>query len=144
MANKFVATILVFLVSLLTFAGSVTATSWPEPLDISFDKVEINDAEVTSDTTFDVERGEPVEVRVTFTSNNNTNDVRLKAWIEGYEYDDIEDKTDLFDVKEGITYTKKLELVIPEDSGAVDIVLELKFQIMRVILNTQLMTLILE
>jgi len=42
-------------------------------------------------------------------------DVKMKAWIGGYEYDDISETTGTFDIEPGVTYKKNLWLEIPED-----------------------------
>ena len=42
-------------------------------------------------------------------------EVKAKAWVGGYEYDDVEDTSSTFDIEPGVTYTKTLTLEIPED-----------------------------
>ncbi len=48
-------------------------------------------------------------------NNSCVVEVKAKAWIGGYEYDDVEDTSSTFDVEPGVTYTKRLTLEIPED-----------------------------
>ncbi len=97
---------------LLTMTGIVTAGNLDfEPLDVYIDGVHIDQKDVIQ-----VERGETISVAVKLESSaTSQEDVKVKAWIGGYEYGDIEDVTEMFDVEEGIIYTKYLTLNIPED-----------------------------
>lgn len=72
------------------------------------------------DTIVYVERGDTVNIRVEIEALNDSEDVRVKAWIGGYEYDDIEDVTSMFDLTAGVTAVKYLNLEIPEDIDASD------------------------
>src|SRR3989344_8992606 len=67
-----------------------------------------------------IERGDSLNVRVELMANSNCEDLKVKAWIGGYEYDDIEDSTPLFDITSGVTYVKNLVLEIPYDINAED------------------------
>ncbi len=66
-----------------------------------------------------LEREEDAEVKVTFKANDDFLESKVKAWIGGY-HEDIEAETPLFDVFEGNTYTKTLDLFIPKDIDARD------------------------
>lgn len=66
-----------------------------------------------------LERGEDMSVKVLFRSNFNLDEVKVKAWINGYR-EEIEDKTGEFDVFKGNLYSKTMFLDIPEDIGAKD------------------------
>ena len=78
---------LVFLAGLLVMINSVAA-------DYTFQDVEVNGVE--SSGTVYVERGETVDIRVELTSDvDAAENTRVKAWIGGYEYDDVEDRTDI-------------------------------------------------
>lgn len=61
-----------------------------------------------------VELGSTLQVTV-FLEGTSPATVRAKAWIGGYEHDVIEDTTDVFDVKDNVTYKKNLYLNIPDD-----------------------------
>ena len=78
-------------------------------------KVEVEGVEIGPTDLINIERGENLNVRVELRGLDNADDVRIKAWIGGYEYDDIEDETSIFDVKKGVTYVKNLVLEIPDD-----------------------------
>lgn len=65
-------------------------------------------------TTPAFERGEEVEVRTVFVAGNESNDVRVKAEITGYD-EDIEARTSFFDVIADNSYTRNLVLDIPSN-----------------------------
>ncbi len=67
-----------------------------------------------------VERGQDAIVEVFLTGLSETDDVRVKAYIGGYEYDDVEALSDIFEVEPGVKYKKTLRLAIPEDLSASD------------------------
>jgi len=109
------------LVGLVGAMGVVNADS-PD-YDVLY--VEVNDYPVNlaDNRVLDIERGENLDLTVVIEAANSINggsldDVRIKAEIEGYEYGDIEDRTSIFEVEEGLTYYKRLSLAIPEDIDA--------------------------
>ncbi len=81
--------------------------------------VEINGDEINLDTpgALHIERGDVVDIEVRVAAReDDTSDVRIKASIDGYEYGDIDDRTDLFDIdRAGVTHLKTLSLTIPND-----------------------------
>ncbi|MBI2109962.1 hypothetical protein HYT58_02195 [Candidatus Woesearchaeota archaeon] len=85
--------------------------------DYDITRVEVNDEELTS-RILDVERGETANIEVTVLGINNVDDVRVSAEIQGYEYGDIRDVSDLFSVEAGVTYKRVLRLTAPEDIDA--------------------------
>ena len=116
---KNIAKILCVFLAMLVMTSVVLASD----IDLNFKKVEVNGVTInigpnSKPVIVDVKRGEDVDVLVVFKSIINLKDVRVKTWIEGYEYKDIEDTTPLFDIKKGVTYTKTLTLEIPEDIDA--------------------------
>ena len=80
---------------------------------------EVNDIYFTglniADSTLYVERGETLPITVYLTGLGETTDVNLKVWIGGYEYDNVFTASDMFDVEDGVTYRKTLNLEIPDD-----------------------------
>lgn len=90
-------------------------------LDFKFDKVEINgDAvDLANPETVAVERGDTLNLHVVLHVENTTTDVdnlRLRAWIGGYEYDLIEDKTEVFKLSSSESRKSfDLALELPED-----------------------------
>jgi len=69
----------------------------------------------STDATVYVERGHPVSVEVYFEGTGETTDVNLKTWIGGYEYETVQTSSEMFDVEDGVSYKKTLELTLPED-----------------------------
>lgn len=61
-----------------------------------------------------VEMGQKVTLDVAVYGYSNS-DVRLRAWIGGYEHDLIEDTSEMFDVENGVVEWKHLTLSIPYD-----------------------------
>lgn len=82
--------------------------------DITVGFVKVNDDEVTqSGTNFilDVDRGEDLDVKVRLSSNVSLDDVQIEAVLRGVDSSDsVDDITDTFDMKAGVSYTKTLTL----------------------------------
>lgn len=84
-------------------------------IDVEIDEVTLQENEVNR---LSLERGHQYDVRVRFTAEADLDDVQIRAFLTGYEFSDIEDiddKTPLFDIENGVTYVKKLSLVFPTD-----------------------------
>ena len=59
----------------------------------------------------DVERGDQLDVKVLVTSDMNLENVQVEAVLRGIDSNkQVEDISDVFDMKSGVTYTKKLTL----------------------------------
>lgn len=58
--------------------------------------------------------GETVPVRVAFEATTDAEDVRIKVWIEGSR-DDVEARTDRFNIVDGSVYSKLLSLELPSE-----------------------------
>ena len=108
---KLASLIMILFIGLL--AINVSAVS-----NVDFTKVEVNGVDVTNGDTIYVERGDNVEVRVQLKSSTPYQDVNVKAWLGGYEYSDVEDITSMFDIIQGVTYSKFLNIQIPDDIQA--------------------------
>lgn len=108
--RKLLSLVLVFLLSL---TGVFAATS----TDYEISKVEINDI-IPSTNAIYVERGETLDITVFVTGLNDIQDVKVRAWIEGYEYEDIEDSSDMFDLTANVDRAIPLKIYIPEDIEA--------------------------
>ncbi len=114
---SFIVTLLLVASLFTGIATNVKAQPCPpltDPFVIS--KVEIEGVE--NPNLVNVERGDELNVRVELFANCDADDVRVKAWIGGYEYGDVEDSTSLFDVVTNVTYIKNLVLSIPNDIDA--------------------------
>ena len=115
------------LIAMLLVALSVITTGFGQTPNADAVKLEITEVQIegvdfevddlndTKQQIVSIERGESLNVRVELKSIGGADDVKVKAWIGGYEYDDIEDSTSLFDMNDGTTYIKNLVLEIPND-----------------------------
>tara|TARA_Y100000310_G_scaffold337875_1_gene426075 strand:+ start:72 stop:1190 length:1119 start_codon:yes stop_codon:yes gene_type:complete len=81
--------------------------------DYSIEEVYVSGIEAEGNT-IQVELGSTLQVLV-YLEGAGEQDVKVRAWIGGYEYGTIQDITDMFDVEDGISYRKYLYLDIPED-----------------------------
>ena len=112
--NKIFAIIMLLTLALVSAVSALTVSD-----------VIVNGVEITQDTTVSIVRGEDVDIWVQLQENPGieVKDVRVRAWIEGYEYGDLEDKTDLFDIHASTTpnvISKHLQLKLPEDLDATE------------------------
>ena len=111
--NKILTFALVFLISLVAVSAA----------DYIVDNVEVDDINIANTQAVYAERGNIIDVEVFLTGNSNitgdsVDDVRVKAWIGGYEYGDVEAISDIFEIEENVTYKKTLKLEMPEDIDA--------------------------
>lgn len=68
-------------------------------------------------TTRDLERGEEFTLKVKLTAVGDAKDVEIRAFVSGFEFsktEDISDETRPFDVENGVSYVKSLQLKLPE------------------------------
>ncbi len=109
----------IFLLGLVSLSN-VSAGVSP---DYVIDKVEVDGREVSeSDVNFiTIERGDSLEIE-TWVRGLNTgairDDVRVKAWIGGYEYGDVAERTKMFKVESNSLYKKELGVTLPDDLDA--------------------------
>ena len=107
MKNK-ISLLTIFLVSLMAICGMASA------LPVTIEEVKVNGDVVEESSTnyvYDFEKDQDVEVKVRVTANADLDDVQIEATLRGYDHKDLmEDITDVFDMKDGTTYTKKLEV----------------------------------
>src|SRR3989344_4278291 len=80
----------------------------------SINLVRVDGTTVTQSSTnmiLEVERGENIPVKVTITPTTNMDDVEIEVVLRGVDSNDkVEDITDVFDAKAGVTYVKTLSL----------------------------------
>jgi len=122
--------VLVFLLVATLFATSANA-------QYNFKDIEVNGVDMAIppvDTQIVyVERGDNINIRVELSQDFNdgailpqlpqfidVENVKVKAWIGGYEYGDIEYTTEVFDMDPNVIYVKNLALKIPEDINPTD------------------------
>lgn len=104
-------------IALTLFLVAITAAT---ALPIEIGTVEFDDVVLSENSVnrLSVERGEEYELEVRFTPTQNLDDVEVRAFISGFEFNDIEDISDhsaIFDADENVTYVKRLNLKIPND-----------------------------
>jgi uncharacterized membrane protein len=114
--------IMVVLLLALVSLGNVQAAVSP---DYVIDKVEINDRQVSeNDVNFiTTDRGDSLDVEIWvrgLTTGTVENDVRVKAWIGGYEFGEVSEKTSIFKVEPNGLYRKRLSISLPDDIDADD------------------------
>ena len=99
------------IVSVLLFTGLVSAANLASDTAVYVDSIKVVG---TGSDTAAVIAGDTIEVKVRFTADENASDVRIKVTLEG-EKDDVTVVTPLFDVEDGVTYTKTLTIKVPSD-----------------------------
>jgi len=106
MIKKILSLLAVFLVGILMSATAFAA--------IAINEVKVDGDIVTQSSTnfiLDVERGDEIDIKVKITPDSNMDDVEIEAVLRGIDSNDkVEDITDTFDAKSGVTYIKKLRL----------------------------------
>lgn len=100
----------IMIIAVLLLAGMAYAAS----LNYEVEKIAVNGIFIENET-IAIELGTNVQIDVWVKGLGEKKDVRVKAWIGGYEYEDIEAETEVFEVKGNITYRKELYLEIPRD-----------------------------
>jgi len=97
-----------FLVGILALSGIASALVASD-IEVKFDGDSLSAGSVN-----DFEKNDEYEVRVRFESDVDSSDVQVTAYLRGDKHDDIiSDITDSFEIKSGVTYTKKLTLDLP-------------------------------
>jgi len=111
---KIISTILLFFISIV----AVTAA------DYQIGQVSVDDVNILQNgNAVFMERGQIAAVEVWLSGVNNSgsssvDNVRVRAWIGGYEYGDLTATSEIFEVEPGVDYKKVLNLDIPEDIDA--------------------------
>jgi len=100
----------------IMFLFSVIAVS---AVDVTINEVELDEDTLnpnsSTNSVKDFKRDQELDVKVHFTANEDADDIQVEVVIRGYDHNDlIEDITDTFDVKSGVSYTKKLTIPLRE------------------------------
>ena len=82
--------------------------------DYKIDAVYVNGI-LTENNLVQVELGNNAQIEVFLSGTGDNTDVRVSAWIGGYQYGSIEDVSELFEVEDDVSYRKVLYLEVPED-----------------------------
>lgn len=105
-----------------TMAVNVTGTS----SNYAIEELSVNGIDLDQSTSIIyVERGELLPITAILSGADNigdvsttATDVNMKAWLGGYEYDDVQVTSEMFEIEEGVTYRKVLSLAMPTDLEA--------------------------
>jgi uncharacterized membrane protein len=103
-------------ISLLTIliVGLIAVCGMASAVPVAIEEVKVNGdvVEKTSENyVYDFDKNQDLEVKVRVTACEDVDDVQIEATIRGYDHKDLmQDITDVFDMKEGVTYTKTLEI----------------------------------
>ncbi|MFC1768583.1 hypothetical protein ACFLZX_02365 [Nanoarchaeota archaeon] len=104
-------TIALVLISAVMVSGVASAAFEISEVELDEDTLQ----ETSSNYVRDLEKGDEFEVKVHLSSTIDAENVQVTAELRGYDHDDrVEDITDVFDMKENVTYVKKLTLKFPE------------------------------
>jgi len=103
--------LITIILALLVLVPFVSADS--SAYDIT--SVYVNGIHADEDTKVQVELDSTAQLIVFLEGTGETTDVRIHAWIGGYEYGDIDVYSEVFDVEDGVSYKKYLYIDIPED-----------------------------
>lgn len=100
---------LVLVFSMLVYANAAHA--------LTLQEVKVDGVELASDSQIvHADRGETVDVTIQLKGGStDENSVRVKAWIGGYKYSEVEDISSQFNVLADTVYVKNLNLQLPDD-----------------------------
>ncbi len=96
---------------MLLVGALLTASAFAQYAEIT--SVELDDDEISPNgaNIFDVDRGDELEVKVHILALNDSEDVQISASLRGFDSSDtIDDISEVFDIKEGVTYRETLKL----------------------------------
>ncbi len=112
-------TILAIMLVIALFAAIVPLAS-AASIPLRIDKVKIDGIELQENASnmLDIQRGQEVEVEVTFTALSASKNVQMEAFMSGFEYSDIAPlsaSTMVFDAEENVTYVRRVRLRISDE-----------------------------
>jgi len=108
------------LLSVLLVLSSVMVAAQDREVPVEIMRAEIDDTEIEpfGFNQLDIERAQEFELELELEAWENSNDVEIRAFISGYEFNDvadIEDHIGPFDFDANVTYVKKMHLTLPDD-----------------------------
>jgi len=114
--------ILVFFLAILVAVFAVNTVMAAEgDLSVDLTSVIVNDVEVVpGDTVTAGYPGETVPLKVKLLANDDLDNVKVRAWIDGYK-NDISVSTSRFDILNESTYLKRLSLTLPSVNDLDDV-----------------------
>lgn len=105
--------------SVLLVLSAVFAAA-QQTVPVSIEQAEIDDTDIDSFgiNQLDIERDQEFSLRLELMSWVDAKDVEIRAFISGYEYNDVKSISDQigpFDFDANVTYVKKMKLSLPDD-----------------------------
>ena len=135
----------VLLVLVLSLSGLTFNAKAQDAAPFMINDLDVDGTDTDNINSLYVNRGEPLNVRVEVVSDDlnwpenleKVDGLRVKAEILGYEYDDIEAKSDdMFYLEQGVTHVESLRLNIPEDLSLEDDVYKLRIRVYNQVYET--------
>jgi len=96
--------------------GTVTTVAPLTPFEI--EEVRVDDVELQNGVSLYLERGTTVPVEVYVRGNQRAYDARVRVYLGGYEYGDVEALSDIFEVEKNVVRPIRFNLQIPYDLEA--------------------------
>ncbi len=106
--------------SMLLVLSAVMVAAQSNDVPVAIEQAEIDNTEIApfGINQLDVERAQEFELKLNLMPWNNAKDVEIRAFISGYEFNDvadIEDHIGPFDFDANVTYIKKMHITLPDD-----------------------------
>jgi hypothetical protein len=124
MKAKILSVLSILLIALLS------ATSMAIPVGIDQIKIDGTNVEDDGQVRLDVQRGQEIEIELTLVPTEDVEDIEIRAFISGYEYngvDEIADSIGPLSMDKDVKYKKTLTVTLPEDVEESDYKLRLLF-----------------
>ncbi|MEK6812557.1 MAG: hypothetical protein AABX86_00380 [Nanoarchaeota archaeon] len=107
-----------FVLLFAVFAALFASMAAVSAANFVLTQVEVNDVDMVSGKTLNVERDENLFIEVEVSCETRSDDARVRARIDGYEFGTVEDITPIFECNPGQTYKKTLNVHVPYDIDA--------------------------
>jgi hypothetical protein len=106
--------------SMLLVLSAVFVTAQDHFVPVAIERAEIDDTEIEPFGTnrLDIERNEEFELELELFAFEDADDVEIRAFISGYEFNDVKDISDRigpFDFDANVTYVKRMHFKLPDD-----------------------------
>lgn len=122
---KLFGVLLVFLIGILMISNVAMADDIAEDIIVEIDGTEVFEEE---SNILNLERGEDFEVKVVLTALGTQDDVQVEVSLYGVHNEHVTDITGTFDVDEGVTYVKYLDLELPDRMDVDDYTLKVRIE----------------
>jgi len=108
----------------------LAGTSIAMPVGLDQVKIDGTNIEDNGQVRLDVQRGQEIEIELTMVPSEDVEDIEIRAFISGYEYnnvDEIADSIGPISMDKDVKYKKTLKVTLPEDVEESDYKLRLLF-----------------